>query len=120
MPLQALARFGMTKRIHVSRSIRSPLPLRHFNAEQLGVFSVQSLEAGVLHVLGADPASNGLANEKMIQNIETHVPPRSSHRDEVAIDTGPQRQPRSSINRFEFPLHLIATPGVLKRPGCIG
>src|SRR5580765_6511984 len=52
------------------------LQLRHFNAELLGVFGVQSLKAGELQGIGSGKASDGMIGEKPIQHIETDVPPR--------------------------------------------
>src|SRR5579864_3432087 len=97
-----------------------------FDTELLGVLGVQPLPAE-LHGLRADDASNGLIGEKPIQNIETNVPPRSTHCDEAVTDVGPQRQARAATQSFEFPPHIKATPLVLKhlesvgsRHGCFG
>src|SRR5437899_835491 len=102
-------------------------PVRRFDTELLCVLDVQSLPAAELHGLGADDASNGSSGEKVIQNIETNVPPGSTHGDEAVTDVGPQRQARAATQVFEFPPHIEATPLVLQhlrsdgaRHGCFG
>src|SRR5215470_6994746 len=60
--------------------------VRRFNAELLGVLGVQSLPAAELHGLGAGDAANGSPAEKVIQNVETNVPPGSTHGDKAATD----------------------------------
>ena len=69
-----------------------------------------------LHSFGADDASDGSSAQKVIQNIETNVPPGSTHCDEAATDVGPQSQARAATNGFELPPHIEATPLVLKQP----
>jgi len=54
-------------------------PVGRFNPELLCVLAVQPLPAAELHGLGADDASDGISAEQVIQNIETNVPPRSTH-----------------------------------------
>src|SRR2546425_10967724 len=89
----------------ISRSIRSdgsmgsPSRLRGvgraaggLDAELLCVLGVQSLPAAELHRLATNDAADGSSAEKLIQNIETNVPPGSAHRDEAAVDVVPQRQ----------------------------
>src|SRR5215510_8332053 len=71
-------------------------PAGRFETELLGVLGVQSLPAAELHGLGADNAADASSAEKVIQHIETNVPPGSTHRDEAAIDVGPQRQARAA------------------------
>src|SRR5437660_1100215 len=78
-------------------------PVGRFNAELLCVLGVQSLPALELHGLGADDAADGSSAEKVIQHIETNVPPGSTHCDEGATDVGPQRQARAATQGFEFP-----------------
>src|SRR5947208_5064002 len=95
-------------------------PVGRFNTELLGVLRVQPLPAAELHGLGADDASNGSSAEKVIQNIETNVPPGSAHCDEAVTDVGPQRHTRAATQGFEFPPHIEATPLVLKRLGSVG
>src|SRR5438445_979045 len=95
-------------------------PVGRFNAELLCVLGVQSLPALELHGLGADDAADGSSAEKVIQNIETNVPPGSTHCDEGATDVGPQRQARAATQGFEFPPHIEAPPLVLKRFGSVG
>src|SRR6266481_2062432 len=82
--------------------------------ELLCVLRVQSLPATELHRLGTNDAPDGGSAEKVIQNIEANVPPGSTHRDEAAIDVGPQRQARAVTKGFEFPPHIVVTPVVLK------
>src|SRR5439155_18554125 len=86
----------------------------------LCVLCIQSPPAAELHGLASNDAADGSSAEKVIQNIETNVPPGSTHCDEAAIDVGPQRQARAATNGFEFPPHIEATPVVLKRLGSVG
>src|SRR5947199_5784340 len=90
------------------------------NAELLCVLRVQSLPAAELHRLGTNDAADGGSAEQVIQNIEANVPPGSTHRDEAAIDVGPQRHARAATNGFELPPHIEATPVVLEHPGSVG
>src|SRR5260370_16687158 len=92
-------------------------PVGRFNTELLGVLGVQSLPAAKLHRRGANHASNRSSAEKAIQNLETNVPPGSTHGDEAVTDVGPQRQACAANQGFEFPPHIEATPLVLKRLG---
>src|SRR2546430_10001199 len=93
---------------------------RGLNAELLCVLRVQSLPASELHRLGTNDAADGGSAEQMIQNIESKVPPGSTHRDEAAIDVGPQRQARAATNGFELPPYIEATPVVLEHRGSVG
>src|SRR3984957_281674 len=81
---------------------------------------MQPLPAAELHHRGADNAADGSSAEKAIQNIETNVPPGSTHCDEAAIDVVPQRQARAATKGFEFPPHIVATPTVLKHLWSVG
>jgi hypothetical protein len=54
-------------------------PTGGLNAELLCVLGVQSLPAAELHRLAANDAADGSSAEKAIQNIETNVPPGSTH-----------------------------------------
>src|SRR5206468_2055458 len=101
-------------------SFRGVRPIRGLNAELLCVFGVQLLPASEFHGLGTDHASNRPIGEKAIENIQTNVPPGSTHRDKAAINAGPQRQARAAANGFEFPPHIVPTPAVLEHPGSIG
>ena len=67
------------------------LPLGRFNAELLGVLGIQPLPTAELHRLATSDAADGTSAEQPIQDIESNVPPGSTHRDEAAIDLGPQR-----------------------------
>src|SRR5439155_13940428 len=104
---------------HASRLRRVGPPTGGLNAELLCVLGVQSLPAE-LHRLGTNDAADGSSAEKVIQNIETNVPAGSTHRDEAAIDVGPQRQARAATNGLELPPHIEAPPVVLERLGCVG
>src|SRR5437879_4312881 len=95
-------------------------PTGGLNTELRCVLRVQSLPALELHRLGADDAADGSSAEKVIQNIETNVPPGSTHCDEAATDVGPQRHARAATQGFEFPTHIEAPPLVLKRFGSVG
>src|SRR5260370_24141807 len=50
-----------------------------FNTELPGVLPVEPLPAAELHRLATNDASHGSSAEKVIQNIETNVPPSSTH-----------------------------------------
>src|SRR5438874_12752190 len=91
-------------------------PTGSLNAELLGVLRVQPLPAAELHGLGAGDAADGASAEKAIQNIESNVPPGSTHRDEATIDVVPQRQARAATKRFELPAGIV----VLKHGGSLG
>ncbi len=54
-------------------------PVGPFNTELLGVLRVQPLPAAKLHRLATNDAADGSSAEKVIQNIETNVPPGSTH-----------------------------------------
>ena len=77
---------------------------------------------GQSNFIASPPAMRpiGRSAEKAIQDIETNVPPGSTHRDEAAIDVVPQRQARAAAEGFEFPPHIVAAPGVLEHPGSLG
>src|SRR5256712_5446481 len=89
-------------------------------AELLCILRVQSLPASEVHRLGTNDAAEGGPIEQVIQNIEAKVPPGSTHRDEAAIDVGPQRQARAATNGFELPPYIEATPVVLEHRGSVG
>ena len=55
-------------------------PTGSLNAELLGVLGVQSLPAAELHRLTTNDAVDGSYAEKVIQNIETNVPPVGAKR----------------------------------------
>src|SRR6267378_6406568 len=95
-------------------------PVGRLNTELLGVLRFQPPPAAELHGVASNDAPDGSSAEKMIQNIETNVPPGSTHGDEAAIDVGPQRQARAATKGFELPPHIEATPVVLKRLGSVG
>src|SRR5262249_17136661 len=73
----------------------------------LGVQPVPSLE---LHRVGSDDAADRIAAEQVIQHVEAEMPPGGTHRDEPAIDVGPQRQARAGADGFELPPHVEAAP----------
>ena len=54
-------------------------PVRRFNTELPGVLRVQPLPAGELHRRTSNYAADGSSAQKPIQNIETNVPPGSTH-----------------------------------------
>src|SRR5690242_9647834 len=88
--------------------------------ELLRVLSVESPPAAELHSVGTDDAAYRSSAQHVIEYIETDVPSGSTHRDEAAIDVGPQRQARAATNGFELPPHVEATPVVLQRRGRVG
>src|SRR5882762_2205632 len=92
-------------------------PDGRLRTELLGVLGVQSLPAAELHGLRTNDASNRIPVEQVNQNIETNVPPGSTHCDKAVTDVGPEREPRAPHNGFELPAHLEVTPLVLKHPG---
>src|SRR5262245_26119545 len=91
--------------IHLDSRLLSRLgrPVGCFDVELLCVLGVQSLPAFEFHRLTTSDAADGGSAEQAIQNIESNVPPGSTHGDKAAIDAGPQRQPRAVTNGFEFP-----------------
>src|SRR6266850_6944718 len=95
-------------------------PTGGLDAELLCVLGVQSLPATELHRVGTNDAADGGSAEKVIQNIEANVPPGSTHRDEAAIDVGPQCQARAGTKGLELPPHIEATPVVLEHLGSVG
>src|SRR5258708_8679322 len=95
-------------------------PVGRLDTELLGVLRVQPLPAAELHCLGANHAADGSSAEKAIENIETNVPPGSTHGDKAPADVGPQRQARAATQVFEFPPHIEPTPLVLKHLRNIG
>src|SRR6266436_6016217 len=107
--------------IHLDLRFLSRLrrPAGCFNTELLGVLRVEPRPIE-LHGLGADDAADGSSDEKAIQNIETNVPPGSTHGDEAAIDVVPQRKARAATKGFEFPPDIFVTPVVLKHLGSVG
>src|SRR5437867_5816697 len=54
-------------------------PTGGLNAELLCILGVQSLPAAELHRLGADDASDRLTREEPLKDVETNVPPGSTH-----------------------------------------
>src|SRR6266478_9806429 len=88
--------------------------------ELLCVLRAQPLPTTELHRFGTNDAADGGSAEEVIQNIEANVPPGSTHRDEAAIDVGPQGQARAATKGFEFPPHIEATPVVLEHLGSVG
>src|SRR5437879_8634911 len=105
---------NLTSTVHTAAFRRWAL-----QAELLCVLRVQSLPAE-LHGLRTNDASDRNSAEQVIQNIETNVPPGSTHCDKAVTDVGPQREVRAANNGFEFPAHLKVAPLVLKHPGSIG
>src|SRR3954453_21489566 len=82
-------------------------PTGHLNPELFCVLGVQPLPALELHGIATSDAADGSATEKTIENIESNVPPGSTHRDETAIKAGPKREARAAAKRFEFPAHIV-------------
>ena len=112
---------GAARFIHLHSRFFSRLrrPVGCFNTELLGVLRVQPLPAE-LHGLGANDAADGSSAEKAIQNIETNVPPGSTHRDEAAIDVchSVRRVPppkASSSHRISAPQLYSSTLGASAR-----
>src|SRR5215831_16840100 len=81
--------------------IRLRRPAGWFDAELLGVLGVQSLPAAEFHGFRANHAADGSSAEKVVQNIETNVPPGSAHGDVGPANVGPQRQARAASKGFE-------------------
>src|SRR5882762_4280179 len=88
-------------------------------AELLGVLGVQSLPAGELDRVRTHHAPDGSSTKKVIQDIETDVPPGCAHRHVAAIDIRPQRQARAAPKAFELPPHVEATPVVFEQLGSL-
>src|SRR5690349_20378249 len=85
-------------------------PLGRFNAELSGVLLVQPLPTIEFHYLRAGHAADRSSAEKAIQNIETNVPPGSTHCDEAAIEAVPHREARALTKGFEFPTCIGVPP----------
>src|SRR5215470_2027242 len=85
-------------------------PVWRFDAELLGVLGVQSLPAAEFHGFRANHAADGSSAEKVVQNIETNVPPGSAYGDVGPANVGPQRQASAASKGFEFPSHVEAAP----------
>ena len=78
----------LTETLRPSRPLtRLRRPIGRFNAELTGVLRVQSLPAE-LHGLRTNDASDRISAEQVIQNIETNVPPGSTHGDKAVTDVG--------------------------------
>src|SRR6266536_3310285 len=87
------------------------LPTRGLDAELLCVLGVQSLPAAELHGIGADHASNGSSGQEPIQHVEADVPAGGAHRNEIAVDVVPKRQPRAAgSQRLELPADVLPPP----------
>src|SRR5438034_316329 len=84
-------------------------------AELLCILRVQSLPAE-LHRLRTNDAAEGGSAEQVIQNIEANVPPGSTHRNEAAIDVGPQRQPRAATNGLRVATAYRSHPSCTRAP----
>ena len=95
-------------------------PLGRFDTELLGVLRGQPLPAGELHRLATSHAADRSSAEKMIQNIESDVPPGGTHGDKAPAYVDPQRQARAAGKGVEFPAHVEATPFVLQGVGSVG
>ena len=93
--------------------IRLRRPVGCFSTELLGVLPDKPLPSAHLHRVATNEAADGSSAEQPVQNIEGNVPTRCAPRDETPIDVGPQRQPRATSKRFEFP----AIVAVLKHLG---
>ncbi len=67
--------------IHLDSRLLSRLrrPVGRFDTELLCVLGVQSPPAAELHRLTTSDAADGSSAEQVIQNIETNVPPGSTH-----------------------------------------
>src|SRR5690242_16885597 len=96
------------------RRLRRPVGL--LDPELPGVFGVQSLPAAEPHRVTASKAADRSSFEKVIHDIESNVPHGGTHRDEAAIDGGPQCKARAAINGFELPADIA----VLQKPGSVG
>src|SRR5512140_3205672 len=97
------------------------LPFRFdLQAELFCVLGVETLPSFKLHGLGAGGGADGGAGEKVVQDVETDVPSGCTHRDETAIDAGPEREAGAAGEGFEFPAEVVAAPGVLEEFGGVG
>src|SRR5262249_12325256 len=92
------------------------LPLGRFHAELLCVLGVQPLPTLELHRVATSDAADGSSAEEAVQNIESNVPPGSTHGYEAAIDLVPHRQTRAAANGFELPPGIV----VFKHVGSVG
>src|SRR5882724_272275 len=93
---------------------------RLLDAELLCVLGFQFLPAAELHDLGADEASQRIAREEPLEDVEADVPPRGAPRDEAAIDVVPEREARAAPERLELPPEAMAPPAVLEELWRVG
>src|SRR5437763_16300934 len=107
--VRRIQRFVPWLMIHLDSRLLSRLrrPVGRFDTELLSVLGDQSLPAAELHRLATNDAADGSSAEKLIENIETNVPPGSPHRDEAAVDVVPQRQARAAAKGFQFPPDIV-------------
>src|SRR4030095_15400276 len=95
--------------------------LGHLDAELPCILGMQTLPAAEFHGVGADDASDGLAGESAIEHIETDVPARGAHGDEIAVDVVPEREPRAAAReRFQLPSDVLSAPVEFAHFGRIG
>src|SRR5262245_52647966 len=85
-------------------------PTWGLDAELLCVLGVQSLPAAELHRVAGNDASNRLAGEVPLEDVEADVPARGAPRDEAAIDVVPEREARAAAERLELPPEVVAAP----------
>src|SRR5262249_52520658 len=76
--------------------------------------------AAELHRFAADDASNRLAAEEPLEDVEADVPAGGAPGDEPAIDVVPERQAGAARRRLELPPDVVATPAVLEQARRLG
>ncbi len=86
-PAKAMSR-GSLLRACAARATARSLPGRGFDAEFLGVLSVQPLPALEVQRLQPDGAAHGRATEQAIEHVEAEVPAGRSHGDEAFVYLG--------------------------------
>src|SRR5512141_1628376 len=90
------------------------------SGELLRVLGVQFLPAAELQCIGTDDAADWISVEDVTQDVEADVPSRGAHRDEPAIDVGPQREAGSVSEWLQVPSHVESAPVVREQSGSVG
>src|SRR5512143_1350006 len=88
--------------------------------ELLCILRVQLLPAAEFQRIRTDDAAERISVEEMIEDVETDVPSGGAHRDEAAIDVGPQCEASSVSSRLEVPSHVESAPVVREQSGSVG
>src|SRR5512143_3072889 len=90
------------------------------SGELLCILRVQFLPAAELQRIGTYNAAEWLSVEEVIEDVEADVPSGRAHRDEAAIDIGPQCEASSVSTRLKVPSHVESAPVVREQSGSVG